>query len=106
MESIQLSMFSIMEDSLLTKAAKNGSGFEGGKQRIYNASRTMTENDLIDYVKKEYGIGGYACQGIYANINSKGIFIGFGFDNMEHYSWKEVTKEILKLIDIGEYLDD
>ena len=48
----------ITEDEIAASLA-NGSGFEGGKARIYELFQTPhTPKESADFLKKEYGVGG------------------------------------------------
>ena len=68
----------ITEDEIAASLA-NGSGFEGGKTRIYEFFQTPhTPKESADFLKKEYGIGGRTHavsreSGSYEDHGSKGI---------------------------------
>lgn len=110
----QLSIFDLLNpvESRLTYECKRGSGFEGGKIRIYCASLNMELKEFSVFLKEEYGIGGHTAdfpdgtKGC-ADYNAKGLLIWeFKTRNEEKHSWQEIAREIKRLILNGEYLTE
>ena len=58
----QISIFDLLEpcESRFTHECRSGSGFEGGRVRIYCASCNLGIKDLAVYLKDEYGVGGHS----------------------------------------------
>ncbi len=86
----------------------HGSGFTAGKYRIYEYFLNSTaEKERIEFLKKEYGIGGssyFTEQGDQwsVNYNAKGISFHKEKDK-KTYSWKEVEQIISGLIKENRY---
>lgn len=85
-----------------------GSGFENGKTRIYNFfNETHTEKEYVDFLKKEYGLGGWSIDEGYCGHNASGIDIKFdkaiGKCSALHIGWPMAVKKIKDLIDKGKY---
>ena len=97
----------------ITDIILRGSGFEGGKKRIYELYNT--ENDSTERakrIKKEYGLGGagWAIEGFgihgYDSFKSQGLRFLWRDEEGEkegYVSWAAIEKEINALILIGEY---
>lgn len=110
----QVSMFELLEpcESRFTHECRLGSGFEGGKVRIYCASLNMSVKELAVFLKEEYGIGGHSAdfpdggRG-FTDYNPSGFMIREWKSNQtEKHSWQEVAKEVKRLIARGDYLTD
>ena len=107
----QISMFEMIEPvSRFTSEMKRGSGFEGGKVRIYAASLYLPKDEFAVFLKEEYGIGGHSAdfpdggRG-FTDYNAAGITIREWKSNSEEkHNWKEAAVEIKRLIIHGEYL--
>ena len=104
----QISMFDMLNP--LTKqesCLRRGSGYEGGRIRIYAASMNLPERELASYLKDEYGIGGCSVEGGFMDYHSNGIKIrNWKTDETEKYSWSQVAKIVKRLIATDRYLDD
>lgn len=110
----QISMFEMLQncESRFTNQVKCGSGFEGGKVRIYCAALNMNVKELAVYLKDEYGVGGHSAdfpdggRG-FTDYNPSGFMIREWKTNQtEKHSWQEVAKEVKRLIVHNEYLTD
>ena len=64
-----------------------------------------SKKDFVDFLKKEYGIGGHSGDGPvkFADHDSKGIEITLT-TGKENFTWNEVAKVISDLMDKGEYI--
>ena len=108
----QISIFDLLKpcESRFTYECKRGSGFEGGKIRIYFASLEMNVKQLADFLKKEYGVGGHTSDfpdggRWFADHNASGLKICEWKSNVaEKYTWLEVANEIKRLICMDDYL--
>ena len=93
-----------------------GSVFEGGKYRIYNHfQQKKTEKETVDFLKKEYGIGGFSWTFAdggsgFVNFDGKGFSILYNFKDDLRYEkklkWKEVGKRLEYLVRMDRYLTD
>ena len=110
----QISMFELLNpiESRFTYEVKRGSGFEGGRVRIYCASLNLDVKSLATFCKKEYGIGGHSSdfpdggRG-FADHNAKGIIIhDWNNKTDEEHNWLEVAKVIKRLIAMNDYLSE
>ena len=88
----------------------NGSGFEGGKARIYEFFQTPhTPKESADFLKKEYGIGGRTHavsreSGSYEDHGSKGITLRKAGCADVQMNWSKVASRISELIRLNRYL--
>ena len=88
----------------------NGSGFEGGKARIYEFFQTPhTPKESADFLKKEYGIGGRTHavsreSGSYEDHGSKGIVLKKNGCADIQMNWNKVASRISELIRLNRYL--
>ena len=110
-ESLKNGIFFSQEeiDRILTR----GSGVQDGKYRIYQQmQKHESEKQNVDFLKKEYGIGGSSPA--FGIINEwhdgKGITISkgkeIGHDDIKVIlKWKQVNKRINELITINRYLN-
>ena len=110
----QISMFELLQpcESRFTHEVKRGSGFEGGKVRIYCAAMNTNVKQFAVYLKDEYGVGGHSAdfpdggRG-FTDYNSTGLMIREWKSNQtEKHSWQEVAKEVKRLIVRNEYLTE
>lgn len=94
--------------------AKHGSGFQNGKQRIREFFKNNHSiSDRADFLKKEYGIGGFGipCDKPLSvhggNSNEKGNEIEYFDENMNNVkifvSYKQLAETIDNIIAIGTY---
>lgn len=96
-------------DDIIKETILSGSGFAGGKTRIYSFFRENADKkERADFLKKEYGIGGESHNGFRVNYDSKGIHISIGNimspDDKRTLSWNKAEEITDKLILSGEYL--
>ena len=88
----------------------NGSGFEGGKARIYDFFQTPhTPKESADFLKKEYGIGGHTHavsreSGSYEDHGSKGITLRKAGCADVQMNWSKVASRISELVRTNRYL--
>jgi hypothetical protein len=94
---------------------KHGTGFVGGMDRVRNYFiETHTEKEKAQFLKKEYGIGGFGFPRkgkknfVHGSMSeSKGIKIEYldvtGENHEEFITWGKATREILFLIGKGWY---
>ena len=98
----------ITEDEIAASLA-NGSGFEGGKTRIYEFFQTLhTPKENADFLKKEYGIGGHTHavsreSGSYEDHSSKGITLRKAGCADVQMNWSKVASRISELIRRNRY---
>ena len=98
----------ITEDEIAASLA-NGSGFEGGKTRIYEFFQTLhTPKENADFLKKEYGIGGRTHavsreSGSYEDHGSKGITLKKNGCADIQMNWNKVASRISELIRTNRY---
>ncbi len=95
------------------EAVLHGTGFEGGKKRVYELyQRNLPSNERAKVIKKEYGQGGsgwplkgYGLHG-YDSFRAEGLNIEYRDEDGEHrelVSWQKVEGIIHKLVDKMEY---
>lgn len=110
----QISVFDLLQpcESRFSHELKRGSGFEGGKIRIYCAALNTNVKQFAVYLKDEYGVGGHSAdfpdggRG-FTDYNSSGLTIREWKSNQaEKHNWQEVAREIKRLIVHNEYLTD
>ena len=98
----------ITEDEIAASLA-NGSGFEGGKTRIYTFFQTPhTPKESADFLKKEYGIGGHTHavsgeNGSYEDHGSKGITLKKASCADVQMNWNKVASRVSALIRLNRY---
>ena len=119
----QFSLFDLMGESsekeekdlkeyLIERDLKRGSGFERGKMRIcHEYAKNPTERDFADFLKNEYGLGGYGDGQYGASYDAKGMrLVMRDKDNYDEIlaqadlKWNEVATRIADLIDDDNYL--
>ena len=96
----------VSRENLLHNEVMRGTGFVDGKFRVEDFYKTNPEKkDFIDFLKKEYGIGGHSGDGPvkFADHDSKGIEITLT-TGKENFTWNDVAKVISDLMDKGEYI--
>ena len=109
MEAIPETGRFITEDEIAASLA-NGSGFEGGKTRIYEFLQTPhTTKESADFLKKEYGIGGRTHavsreSGSYEDHGSKGIVLKKNGCADIQMNWNKVASRISELVRLNRYL--
>ena len=96
----------VSRENLIHNEVMRGTGFVDGKFRVadfYQAN--PSKKDFVDFLKKEYGIGGHSGDGPvkFADHDSKGIEITLT-TGKENFTWNEVAKVISELIEKGEYI--
>lgn len=110
----QISIFDILDHetkSHFTAQILRGSGFAGGKVRIYCASCNLDVRELAAFMKEEYGIGGNSItfpdgQSGFADYNGTGIELRiWKTHDIEKHSWLDAAKEVKRLIFSEEYLN-
>ncbi len=98
----------ITEDEIADSLA-NGSGFEGGKTRIYEFFQTPhVPKESVDFLKKEYGVGGRTHavsgeNGSYEDHGSKGIVLKKSNCADIQMNWNNVASRISELIRLNRY---
>ena len=99
-----------MTDDEINETLTRGSGFEGGKGRIYSFfTQPHTKKDQADFLKKEYGIGGHlpAVSGAthsQMDHDSKGIRLRKERCEDVLLKWDKVAQRIEELIRKDRYL--
>ena len=96
----------VSRENLIHNEVMRGTGFVDGKFRVadfYQAN--PSKKDFVDFLKKEYGIGGHSGDGPvkFADHDSKGIEITLT-TGKENFTWNDVAKVISELIEKGEYI--
>lgn len=96
---------------------KRGTGFVGGRMRVQNFFQSEKDKkERIQFLKKEYGLGGHSsprdAAGIYSGdtFNGKGITVEWKDEEGNRFKtlllWNFVEKNIDRLIANGEYLNE
>ena len=118
---MQLTLFDLMGDTsnqeekekeeFIKHELKRGSGVERGKMRIcHEYAKNPTIGEYAEFLKREYGTGGYGCGEYDGWHDAKGIRLKYR--DVEkwktlievHLKWNEVACYIADLIDDDEYL--
>lgn len=111
----QISIFDLLEEheSRFTAECRRGSGYDGGRVRIYCASCNLGVKELAGFLKKEYGeYYGHSTtfpDGVrgFADYRANGMRLTvFKSDWSESHTWLEMAKEIKRLIYAGDYLTE
>ena len=110
----QMELFS-KEFNPIEEYAKLGSGFSGGKERIvkfFNSNNSIA--DRAEFLKKEYGIGGFGIPGkkmwvVHSGqTDGQGSTIEYYNENMHNIkifvTYKQIAETINDLIERGEYI--
>lgn len=107
----QLDIFSFLEPEKkifnpIEEFAKHGSGFVNGKKRIIDFfAENENLTDRVNFLKKEYGVGGFGmpCDEPFiihgGDSNAKGCSCEYYNENMENVSVKISYKELAKTIE-------
>lgn len=118
---LQLTLFDLMGDTsdkeenekeeFIKHELKRGSGVERGKMRIcHEYAKNPTIDEYAEFLKHEYGTGGYGCGEYDGWHDAKGVHLKYRDVEkwktlMEvHLKWNEVACYIADLIDDDEYL--
>lgn len=107
--------FSISQKNIDDELAR-GSGFQDGKHRIYtHFQENNTKKETMDFLKKEYGIGGHSTPNRGDFIDSafhdaKGLHLSKRSDSSDDIinidlSWSQVATRIKELIDADRYFN-
>lgn len=110
-KEIDSSNFEFTEE-MITNALLEGSHFEEGKFRIEKQfEESLSSQENIDFLKKEYGTGGATSitgfDDIGIDYGSKGIELNNGYsENSKRklYSWSDIEKRISELVKQDIYL--
>ena len=108
----QISIFDLLQEteSHFTAQIRRGSGFEGGRVRIYLTSCNLGVKELAAFMKDEYGIGGNSItfpdgQSGFADFRASGIELRvWKTQEVETHRWTEAAAEVKRLIYANEYL--
>ena len=101
----------ITEDEI-DVAMTRGSGFEGGKGRIFTFFQTPhTDKEKVDFLKSEYGTGGHShalsgAGGSWEDHDGKGLRYKKANCPDVHFTWEKAAKRITDLIQKGRYLTE
>ena len=110
----QISIFDLLTEpveSHFTAQIRLGSGFEGGRVRIYCASCNLGVKELAVFMKDEYGVGGNSItfpdgQSGFADYHPAGIELRiWKTHEVEKHKWTEAATEVKRLIFANDYLD-
>lgn len=101
----------ITEDEI-DAAMTGGSGFEGGKGRIFTFfQEPHTDKEKVAFLRQEYGIGGRShalsgASGSGEDHDGKGLHYKKRDCLDVHFTWEKVSKRITDLIKKGRYLTE
>ena len=101
----------ISEDEI-DAAMTRGSGFEGGKGRIFAFfQEPHTDKEKVDFLRHEYGIGGYShalsgAMGSNEDHDGKGLHYKKNGCPDVHLTWEKAAKRITGLIQKDRYLTE
>lgn len=105
----QLNMFDT-PDNMLTQYEKclaRGSGYEGGKVRIFAAAISLPDKEFPKFLKEEYGTGGCSIDGGFMSYGPQGINITKRkMNEKQTYKWNEIARDIKRLINMDVYLTE
>ena len=111
----QISIFDLLDEQMesrFTAQIRKGSGFEGGRVRIYCASCRLGIKELAVFMKDEYGIVGNSInfpdgQIVFADYHPSGIELRVWKTHVvEKHKWTEAATEVKRLIFANDYLDE
>lgn len=99
-------------EEMITNALLEGSHFEEGKFRIEKQfEESLSSQENIDFLKKEYGTGGATSitgfDDIGIDYGSRGIELNNGYGESSQrklYNWSEIEKRISDLVKKDDYL--
>lgn len=98
------------EQILIERQLQRGSGFRDGKFRIFDKyNENPNEKAFADFLRNEYGIGGFMGDGDEQGHDSKGIRMSYGKGENQiqaFLKWNEVAIQIAELIDDDKYLTE
>ena len=101
----------ISEDEI-DAAMTGGSGFEGGKGRIFAFfQEPHTDKEKVDFLRHEYGTGGRS-HALSDSVSSHEDYDGKGLHYKKdscpdvHFTWEKAAKRITGLIQKGRYLTE
>ena len=103
-------VFFISDDQRDQLLRSHGIGMENGKFRIEQYFKENHTNDeIVKFLKKEYGDGGFCAGGYDEWHDSKGIRLSFdGFSHESECSammhWNEVAKRIARMVEENTYI--
>lgn len=111
-EEKKTSAFTFSQE-IIDAVLANGSGFSEGKMRIYEQfEKSLSAKENADFLKNEYGWGGFypviIGAGIDESHDGKGITITKGIGKEKPHitlSWSQVEKRIGELIRMDRYLN-
>ncbi len=102
-----------LQEQMIKRQLKRGSGFEHGKFRIYEKyQKNPSINEFAEFMKKEYGLGGYGSYGDSQHHDAKGIKMTWQKEDTRELiaeaflKWNEVAVHIGDLIDDNEYFTE
>ncbi len=104
----------VWPQAVIDAVLQNGSGVENGKLRIaLHFQQSLSAQDNIEFLKREYGTGGRAPvltgTNIHEHHDSKGIALERGFRAAQEdrlvLPWTKVQKRIGELLAAGRYLN-
>ena len=101
----------ITEDEI-DAAMTRGSGFEGGKGRIFTFFQNPhTDKEKVDFLKSEYGFGGHSdalsnARASWEDHDGKGLRYKKASCPDVYFTWEKAAKRITDLIQKGRYLTE
>lgn len=116
MDPRQLDIWDVLGEEIpgddFRESLRRGSGYEGGRVRIYAAIMTIPDRKkLIDFIRDEYGTGGHSFTYTDGNrgfidYDPKGYRMKrWGHEEEEQkYSWLQVTEAILDIARKNKFL--
>ena len=108
----QMSVFDMLEteeelDDFHQCIRDHGSGFSGGKVRIYAAAIRLSDKDLAEFMKEEFGTGGFGWKGFNMDYSSKGLHLRVDEKGLDaHYKWIDAAKAAKRLVAGNRYLSE
>ena len=98
------SVFSFTQE-MIDNILKKGSNIEDSKFRIYEyLTRGLSSKENADFLKQEYGIGGFNDNGRWVDYNSNGITLSEN-NVKQKLTWIQVEKQIRELISNNRYFN-
>ena len=111
--NFQVSAELFLTDDYIDQALCRGSGFSGGKYRIYEFFQNETDSAKREaFLKKEYGSGGYGGSGRMEDHDAKGMKLRqnvkylASVDASVFLKWPEIVKRIDRLVKTNQYLSE
>ena len=100
-------------DKMVERQLKRGSGMESGKIRIYDTYlKNPTESEFADFLKHEFGVGGFSSGEDYQSHDARGIRMTWTNPETKEIiaetdlKWNQVALKIADLIDDDNYLSE